>query len=620
MEKPHYKVAVRLKPIPTLPSFLSITSSTISLYNINSFDYDKVYINDSKNEEIFDLISNYINNAFRGINLSVIAYGEPGSGKTYTIFGDHLSLGLVPITIAYIFNYVYRENYTFSCSMIGITQDKLIDFLQEKPHEKTLRIKKDVNGGVFVENLAEIIVEKEEDCYFLIKKGLKTKKTSKYSCDTVFQISIESLKADNRGFLVNSKMNFCDLHHDKVSKNLQSLNSVITCLANNVSVPYRDSPLTKILSDTLNKTSNVAIIFSIIPYEYCINSTLQTLNIANLAKTITTTPKKNEIQATNFHVLKKLHNDIIKLKNALRAKRGGKNLHEEVSMLKKETDKLKEILNEQSTVQEVEELIQHNKNLRIQLQNLVGCPVAESDVELPDSVSVLQKALVLTEDMIKKRKLYLADQEMKNKLVADGRCTICTLKLPCKHRAAYSPKDEVVKGCKGNVKYVVSEQIQGKGVGISAGNKGRSSTPSVDERFIENAEGKIKLLSKIEAYKEKKVMKEIEKAQEMQKIEDEIMEKKRIHEEWRRRYLEENKEKIKVYKEQMGVKRQASERRRKKKSPSRPQSSFRISNYHERKKSIVDLLRKHSKVLMRKSTSRIRSLSNANNSIDSLSK
>jgi hypothetical protein len=435
----------------------------------------------------------------------------------------------------------------------------------------------------------------------------------------VFQISIESLKADNRGFLVNSKMNFCDLHHDKQSKNFQSLNSVITCLANNVSVPYRDSSLTKILSDTLTKTSNSFIIFNIIPYEYCINSTLQTLNLANLAKTITTTPKKNEIQATNFHVLKKLHNDIIKLKNALRAKRGGKNLHEEVSMLKKETDKLKEILNEQSTVQEVEELIQHNKNLRIQLQNLVGCPVAESDVELPDSVSVLQKALVLTEDMIKKRKLFLADQEMKNKLVADGRCTICTLKVPCKHRAAYSFNDEVVKGNKGNVKCGVGEQVQGKSVGGNAGNKGRSATPSVDERFIENAEGKIKLLSKIEAYKEKKVMKEIEKAQEMQKIEDEMMEKKRIHEEWRRRYLEKNKEKIRVYKEQIGVKRQASERR-KKKSPSRPQSSFRISNYHERKKSIADLLRKHSKVFMRKSTSRIRSLSNVNNSVDSLSK
>ncbi|OMJ90536.1 hypothetical protein SteCoe_7126 [Stentor coeruleus] len=620
MEKNHYKVAVRLKPIPTLPSFLSITSSTISLYNISSFDYDKVYQSDSKNEKIFDLISNYINNAFRGINLSVIAYGEPGSGKTYTIFGDHLSLGLVPITIAYIFNHAYRENYTFSCSMIGIDQDRLIDFLQEKPQEKTLKITKDVNGGVLIENLAEIIVEKEEDCYFLIKKGLKTKKDGKYSCDTVFQILIESLKADNRGFLVNSKMNFCDLNSNKSSKNLQSLNSVITCLSNNVTVPYRDSPLTKILSDTLTKTSNAVIIFNIIPYEYCINSTLQTLNIANLAKTITTTPKKNETQATNFHVLKKLHNDIIKLKNALRAKRGGKNLHEEVNMLKKETDKLKEILNEQSTVQEVEELIQHNKNLRIQLQNLVGCPIAESDVELPDSVSVLQKALVLTEDMIKKRKLYLTDQEMKAKLVADGRCTICTLKVPCKHRVAYSPKGEVIKGYKGNMKCTGNEQIKGK-IGAGSGNKVvRSSTPSVDERFIENAEEKIKLLSKIEAYKEKKVMKEIEKAQEMQKIEDEMMEKMRIHEEWRRKYLEKNKEKIKAYKEQIGVKRQASERRKRKKTPSRPQSSFRISNYYERKKSIVDLLREHSKVFMRKSTSRIRSLSNVNNSVDSLSK
>ena len=108
-----------------------------------------------------------------------------------------------------------------------------------------------------------------------------------------------------------------------------------------------------------------------------------------------------------------------------------------MNVLAKESEKLKNIVNEQSTV---EELIKHNKNLRIQLQNFVERPIADNE-DIFDSVSVLQKALVTTEEIINKRKSVLPDQEMKEKLIAEGRCTVCTLKLPCKHQIKYDQTD-----------------------------------------------------------------------------------------------------------------------------------------------------------------------------------
>ena len=613
-------VVVRLKENLALNSFIHlIDSKTLSLSGITNYVFDFIFDSSSDNSLIFEFLTNVLNQSFKGINCTIFAYGEQGSGKTFTMFGDNKNLGIILLTVSYLFKNNYHENFCFSCSMAGISSDSLVDLLKENSTAE-LKIKKDANNSVIVENLAEIIVEKEEDCFFLIKRGLQIKKKLKLACDVVFQINIESLKADKKGFLLCSKINFCDLLCDKASKNFRSLNSVLTCLSNNVTVSYKDSNLTKFLADTLNKTSNSVMIATVLSNS---NLTLETLTTGTLVKKIIINPKKNEYLANNFQVLKKLHTDISKLKNILRHKQGGGTLHDEVLLLKKETERLKENLNEQTTLEDLEKLIRKNKNLKIYLQNLMERPLADHDIELPDSISLLQKALVATEDLIKKKKVSLIDQELKAKLLADGRCTICTLKLPCKHNnSALSSLYNFSEQNSTESRKIYSNLNSRKNSTKTRIKTGKiksfiSKTPIPERKFIENTEKKIKLLTKIESYREKKVLQEIEKAEIEKKIEEEEKEKKKFHELKRKKYLENNKKKLEIYKLQKQKILELKEKP-KKVLKKRVFSNLKISNFHERKRSISELLKQHSKNFHVFNSRRTKSISQVEDSVVSL--
>ena len=81
-----------------------------------------------------------------------------------------------------------------------------------------LRVREEENGTVFIEGLSEYIVQKEKDCFALLKRGemnrvtRQTKKNMLSSrSHSIFQILIESDKPDCRGFIKRAKLNLCDL-------------------------------------------------------------------------------------------------------------------------------------------------------------------------------------------------------------------------------------------------------------------------------------------------------------------------------------------------------------------------------------------------------------------------
>lgn len=584
MENNHFKVVLKVKPSLTTCPLLAFNADSVQVQNVTEFKFDKIIENDQGNQSAFEFLKPSLEMCFKGVNLSILAYGEKGSGKTFSIFGNQLTSGLVPLTVTYLFTSLFQHRYSFSCSMLAVGNSKLVDLLQENPETLQLHIKKDAKGSVVVENLAEIIAEKEEDCFFLIKRGLKYKKNLKFAADVVFQIIIESLAADKKGQISSAKISFCDVFYDKSSHNMQTLGSVLHCLGNRVSAPYRDSPLTRVLYDSLNIASNCCI-FATVSLADDLKTTFDVLSLTAACRKIGVFYRKNQFAPTGFHALKKIHNDISKLKNALKFRAGGKTLSEEVNKMKKETEKLKEMLNDQSTVEEVESLIKHNKYLRSQLENLIGRPAADNDVELPDSVITLQKSLLVTEDLIKKRKLILADQEMKEKLKSQGRCTICTLKIPCKHTQSL-------------ISSTYSSPNKPKSISNDFFNSritSRPLTPAINENFVKKTEKKIKVLSQIEAYHEQKILKELQRVENEKKIMDEEMVKNLEKEQKRQKYLEKNKEKLKEFKI-VREKRAVSERKFRKRVRSKDKVKN-IPNFEERRKSISNIIKAQSKFL-----------------------
>ena len=287
---------------------------------------------------------------------------------------------------------------TYYCSFIQIYNEHLYDLLQDAKRDKVLCIRENKIYGIFVEGLAEFVAENAQDCSLLISKGEQNRavRQTKFNMQssrshTIFQMLIESDKANKRGALRKAKINFCDLagseKYDKegvmavehikeltqINKSLTVLGKVIHALGTGKKnhIPYRDSKLTRLLQDSLGVNTRTILIATVSPVDHYVEETISTLKFADRAKEVMVKVKKNEISATNDLVINKLQKEIQHLKTLLNLKRKGglQELEQKIWRLTEENQKLKTI-QKNVTVEEVEKLKEENKRLRIELQNL----------------------------------------------------------------------------------------------------------------------------------------------------------------------------------------------------------------------------------------------------------
>lgn len=106
------------------------------------------------------------------------------------------------------------NTHTLYCSFIQIYNEKLYDLLQDPDIEHPLVIREDKNAGIFVEGLTEYVVEKDRDCFILLKRGERNRVTrstymnaSSSRSHSIFQLHIESNKANSKGMFIRAKLN-----------------------------------------------------------------------------------------------------------------------------------------------------------------------------------------------------------------------------------------------------------------------------------------------------------------------------------------------------------------------------------------------------------------------------
>jgi Kinesin-like protein len=199
----------------------------------------------------------------------------------------------------------------------------LYDLLQDPERNKNLRIRENKLYGIFVEGLAEFIVENIQDCFLLLSRGETNRAVRQTRFNhqssrshTIFQLLIESDKANKRGVLKKAKINFCDLagseKYDKdnkmvseyvkeltqINKSLSTLGKVISALGKGINnhVPYRDSKLTRLLQDSLGVNTRTILIATISPAPQYVEESISTLKFADRAKQILVKLKKMKFQ------------------------------------------------------------------------------------------------------------------------------------------------------------------------------------------------------------------------------------------------------------------------------------------------------------------------------------
>ena len=293
---------------------------------------DKIIPSTFSNKDLFEtLFQPQINKIFDGINITIFAYGQTSTGKTYTMKGEiPNNEGIIPLSVKEIFNFIESNNKILNTkikvSYIEIYNECINDLLDST--KKNLDIRENNLRDVFVNNLTEISVSNYFEIMNLLIKGeenrivAETKLNEKSSrSHSLFRLTIETNKLFNgKEITLLSKVNLIDLAGSEnatktqcvglrlkeginINKSLLALSNVISKLSQpnqKLFVNYRDSKLTRLLQSSLSGNSKTSIICTITDDIEHYSETMNTIYFGLRAKNIKTIVRVNEVNQKNF--------------------------------------------------------------------------------------------------------------------------------------------------------------------------------------------------------------------------------------------------------------------------------------------------------------------------------
>ncbi|KAE8711196.1 kinesin-like protein [Hibiscus syriacus] len=331
-----------------------------------TFLFDKVFGPSSQQKELFELaVSPIVNEVLQGYNCTIFAYGQTGTGKTYTMEGGARKkngefpsdAGAIPRAVKQIFDILEAQNaeYNMKVTFLELYNEEIADLLapEETPKfiddksKKPIALMEDGKGGVFVRGLEEELVTTANEIYKILEKGSAKRRTAETLLNkqssrshSIFSITIHIKECTPEGeeMIKCGKLNLVDLagsenisrsgaregrarEAGEINKSLLTLGRVINALVEHSGhVPYRDSKLTRLLRDSLGGKTKTCIIATISPSIHCLEETLSTLDYAHRAKNIRNKPEINQ-KMMKSALMKDLYSEIDRLRQEVYAAR-----------------------------------------------------------------------------------------------------------------------------------------------------------------------------------------------------------------------------------------------------------------------------------------------------------
>ncbi|KAG5232575.1 kinesin calmodulin-binding protein [Salix suchowensis] len=293
------------------------------------YRYDKVFHQAAAQEDVFVEVEPILRSALDGHNVCIFAYGQTGTGKTFTMDGTNNQAGIIPRAIEELFRQASLDNssITFSMSMLEVYMGNLRDLLAPKVASKTyevaangnymllinLNIQTDPKGMVEVEGLTQVQIPDTVKAKWWYAKGRRARSTSWTNVNEtssrshcLMRITISRHGDDSKAKAQVSKLWMVDLGGSErllktgatgqtldegraINLSLSALGDVIAALRRKRGhVPYRNSKLTQILKDSLGDNSKVLMLVHISPCEKDVGETICSLSFANRARAIET--------------------------------------------------------------------------------------------------------------------------------------------------------------------------------------------------------------------------------------------------------------------------------------------------------------------------------------------
>lgn len=444
-----------------------------------SFVFDKVWGPDKSQEQVFADVEPYALSVVDGYNSCIFAYGETGSGKTYTMEGrsQHNQFGISYRIIQTILRLLEerkekdaRYEFSVETSMLEIYNEEIYDLLQNDSSRSTEGSYRRYNRGLSVRRGSDSMIEaidlkKEkvfcvEDVISILSRGKSNRAVAatnmnEYSSRSHMALNVrvtaglkDQLQSTGDLFLVDLAGSE-RIHHNGVdgneikearliNKSLSALGNVMEALDQKSShVPYRNSKLTHLLQDALSGNSKTMMLVNLSPTYLSKEESNSTLQFAMRARRINLGAAQQNAKSKNLEetvnslrmqvdlltqAKKVKEEDNIKLKNALDRSQ------ERLKKFQKEKEKAFEVIQIATRARKVNQGIAEQnvktKNLEETVRNYKRQTRAltEAKKAKDDEIIELRKSLKRTQEKLEKMQdERTRDSVMKSKPMVESR-------------------------------------------------------------------------------------------------------------------------------------------------------------------------------------------------------
>uniref|UniRef100_A0A0N4ZT06 Kinesin-like protein n=1 Tax=Parastrongyloides trichosuri TaxID=131310 RepID=A0A0N4ZT06_PARTI len=311
---------------------LETSSNTIYIHDIkqvrkySGFDY--IFGNEGSQSHIYNvMISDYILKLLLGFNCTIFAYGQTGTGKTYTIEGKFDAArddtfnwktdndaGIIIRAMQHILELLNQKTCSrkkITVTYIQLYNENIYDLIGDN---KKLTIYEDGknNEEVKIKDVSEFIVNSIDDVHDILDRGHQMRQqaftlmsSASSRSHAIFSAIVEWDEV-NKDTIISrkGKLNLVDLAGSEnieksglsqissreiknINTSLLALGNVITALTEgNSYVPYRRSNLTRILKDSLGGSALTCIVAAVSPTFSNISETRSTLDYSLKAMNI----------------------------------------------------------------------------------------------------------------------------------------------------------------------------------------------------------------------------------------------------------------------------------------------------------------------------------------------
>ncbi|ELT90430.1 hypothetical protein CAPTEDRAFT_154669 [Capitella teleta] len=294
-----------------------------------TFTFDTTFGPNCKQVDVYNQVARpIVEFVLEGYNGTIFAYGQTGTGKTFTMEGVRAVpelRGIIPNSFAHIFGAIAKAEgdvrFLVRVSYLEIYNEDVRDLLG-KDQQHRLEVKERPDVGVYVKDLSAFVVNNADDMDRIMTLGNKNRHTGATNMNehssrshAIFTVTIECSDKgpDGRQRVRAGKLHLVDLagserqsktgatgqrlkEATKINLSLSTLGNVISALVDGKSshIPYRNSKLTRLLQDSLGGNSKTIMVANFGPADYNYDETVSTLRYANRAKNIQNRARVNE--------------------------------------------------------------------------------------------------------------------------------------------------------------------------------------------------------------------------------------------------------------------------------------------------------------------------------------